>query len=79
MKLLAYGFRMAADQDYARAENALGSLYYRGLGVPLDANLAVTLFRKAASKVGNHLISFERSNVYDVGKSSRSKQFGYLL
>jgi TPR repeat protein len=72
---------MAADQDHGRAENALGSLYYRGLGVPSDANMAVSLFRKAASKVNILIIKINHAILYKLnqGKPTCSKQSRYLL
>lgn len=41
-------YRLAADQDYAEAENSLGELYRGGLGTPQDYGEAVRWFYRAA-------------------------------
>jgi TPR repeat protein len=41
-------YRKAADQEYAGAQNELGSLYENGQGVPQDYTEAANWYRKAA-------------------------------
>ena len=60
-------YRMAADLGYARAQNALGSCYYRGRGISRDYSKAVTWYRKSAEQgfppAQNNLgICFEEGN-----------------
>ncbi len=42
--------RTLADQGYAAAEDALGTLYFTGHGVPQDYLLAVAWYLKAANQ-----------------------------
>lgn len=42
----------AADKNYAKAQNYLGSLYYHGAHVTCDTEKAVDLFRRSAQQVG---------------------------
>lgn len=41
----------AANGGYARAQNAIGSCFYKGKGVNQNFDLAIEWFRKAASQV----------------------------
>ena len=43
-------FRRAAGQGCAAAQNRLGSLYYKGDGVPADRNEAARWYRMAADQ-----------------------------
>ena len=50
-KLLAFKWiKTAADQEYAKAQFILGSMYYRGEAVPRDPKKALVLLRKAANQ-----------------------------
>ncbi len=43
-------WRKAAEQGYAKAQNALGIMYENGQGVPQDDGKAVKWYRKAAEQ-----------------------------
>lgn len=43
-------YRLATDQNYSRAQCALGRCYERGLGVPVDPEKAVHFYRLAADQ-----------------------------
>ncbi|KAJ3009787.1 hypothetical protein HKX48_007743 [Thoreauomyces humboldtii] len=43
-------YTLAASQDFAKGQNALGSCYYRGVGVERNHGEAVTWLRKAAEQ-----------------------------
>jgi TPR repeat protein len=45
-----YWYRKAADQGNPQAQNAIGWLYERGLGVTQDYSEAMRLFRLAAEQ-----------------------------
>jgi TPR repeat protein len=51
-------YRMASTQGYARAQNCLGSCYYRGYGVEQDYGEAVMWYRKAAEQVSTKCTTF---------------------
>lgn len=44
-------FSMAAEKGYARAQNALGTCHYQGLGVKRDFFQATVYYKKAADQV----------------------------
>jgi TPR repeat protein len=47
----AFGeYRLAADQGFALAQNNLGNMYEKGLGVPQNYTEAVSWYRLAASQ-----------------------------
>jgi TPR repeat protein len=43
-------YRLAAEQDYAQAQNNLGEMYHEGLGVPQDYIKAAEWYRLAAEQ-----------------------------
>jgi TPR repeat protein len=50
--LIFLRYRIAADQDYATAQNNLGSLYHSGLGVEQNYSQAVEWYTRS-SQLGN--------------------------
>ena len=42
---------MAAEKGYARAQNALGTCYYQGIGIKKDYFQATIYYKKAADQV----------------------------
>jgi TPR repeat protein len=60
-------FRLAADQQNARAEDRLGWIYFRGNGVPQDYAAAAQWFRRAAEH-GNLDAMTRLGNLYREGK-----------
>lgn len=60
-------YRIAAEQDYADAQNCLGSCYQKGeLGLPCDINEAISWYQRAA-KNGSTLAMQNLGLLYDAG------------
>jgi uncharacterized protein len=50
LKEAAKWYQLAADQDLAAAQNNLGAMYLDGRGVPADAVMAQSYYRRAAQR-----------------------------
>jgi len=66
-KEAANWYRMAAEQDFSKAQANLGVMYGEGLGVPQDYTLAAEWFRKAAEQ-GNPLAQHNLGLLYGRGQ-----------
>jgi uncharacterized protein len=60
-------WRPLADQGSARAQNAIGSMYYAGDGVPQDYAEAVKWYRKAADQGDLYALKL-LGNMYEDGR-----------
>lgn len=60
-------WQKAAEQGYAAAQGALGTMYVNGLGVPKDIANAVELMKKAATQ-GDSDAQYNLANMYYKGE-----------
>ena len=65
--LKAKAYRVRAEQGDARAQDNLGSMYYRGEGVPEDYTEALRWYRKAAEQ-GYARAQYDLGCMYYLGK-----------
>jgi TPR repeat protein len=70
-------FTMSAERNNARAQIALGDIYYRGVGVKEDMQKALQYYT-AASLNGDPLASYRVSIMYKTGVGTEKNLERYL-
>ncbi|BAK75884.1 Sel1 repeat-containing protein [Pseudogulbenkiania sp. NH8B] len=66
-RMIAYWYRRAAEQGHCEAQNNLGTLYQRGLGVAQDDTEAVLWYRLAAEQ-GEPIAQYNLATRYRLGE-----------